>query len=127
MCRCSIKRKYILIWTPESEMKETISRVEKHSEELEYDSNSAKTDATTSHKTPLEDAVSSTKDRLIHQTYEVPVGPIFPINSVPQLVSSTQGNCSVTVKDLPEAEIKIQDFDRSAVLTPDVDSKIQVT
>jgi hypothetical protein len=46
---------------------------------------------------------------------------------VSQLVSSTQGDCSVTVKDLPEAEDKIQDLDRSAVLTPDVDSKIQVT
>lgn len=108
-------------------MKETISRVEKRSEELESDSNSVKTETTASHNTPLEDAVSSTKDRLIHQTYEVPAGPIFPINSVPQLVSSTQGDCSVTVKDLPEAEDKIQDLDRSAVLTPDVDSKIQVT
>ena len=108
-------------------MKETISRVEKRSEELESDSNSAKTDATASHKTPLKDAASSTKDRLIHQPYEVPSGPIFPINSVSQLVSSTQGDCSVTVKDLTEAEDKIQDLDRSAVLTPDVDSKIQVT
>jgi hypothetical protein len=109
-------------------MKETISRVEKRSEELESDSNSVKTDATASRKAALEDAVSSSKDRLIHQTYEVPVGPIFPINSVSEAVVSMQGDFSVTVKDLPEAEDTNQELNRSAnILTPDVDSKTQIT
>jgi hypothetical protein len=71
-------------------MKETISRVEKHSDELQSDLNSVKTDGIASHTVALEDAVSSSKDRLIHQTYEVPDGPIFPINSMSELVSSSK-------------------------------------
>ena len=109
-------------------MKETISRVEKRSEELESNSNSVKTDATASRKAALQDAASSLKDRLIHQTYDVPDGPIFSLNSVSEAVSFMQGDFSVTLKDLPEAEDTIQELNRSAnILTPDVDSKIQVT
>jgi hypothetical protein len=108
-------------------MKETISRVEKRSDELQSDQNSVKTDGIASHTVALEDAVSSSKDRLIHQTYEVPDGPIFPIMSIPETVSSTQGDALVTVQVPPKAENRIQELDRVAnVLTPEVDTKIKI-
>ncbi|KAL7536479.1 hypothetical protein ACHAXR_007190 [Thalassiosira sp. AJA248-18] len=106
MCRCSIKRKYILVWTPESEMKETISKVEKRGEELSDDSKPATLTSNVSsfHNGALEDAAGASKDRLIHQSYEVEVGPI--IDSVPELVSSDTSVCSSrsssTLKDPPE-------------------------
>lgn len=76
MCRCSLRRKYILIWTHESEMRETIEQVETRGKELE----AAKYPHTAfCHKEKLEDAPSSLKDRLIHQSYEVSVEPMIPI------------------------------------------------
>lgn len=98
MCRCSIKRKYILIWTPEDEMRKTIERVEKRGNELEY---SLKPEAGISSGSvvqrhgPLEDASSAAKDRMFHQTFEVPVDPICLLESdIPQMVSSDTSVCS---------------------------------
>jgi len=92
MCRCSINRKYILIWTPESEMKETISRVEKRGEELSDSKSATKTKRSPFHKGSLEDGPGSEKDRLFHQSYEVPVNPICAVE--PELVTSDGSICS---------------------------------
>mmetsp|Transcript_20142 Transcript_20142/g.43750 ORF Transcript_20142/g.43750 Transcript_20142/m.43750 type:complete len:705 (+) Transcript_20142:103-2217(+) len=112
MCRCSIKRKYLLSWTPESEMRATISRVEKRGEELNGRKSAAPSYVPSFHKGPLEDAAGSSKDRLIHQTYEVSVQPICPIDSVPELVSSDTSICSSrsqeVVSDAAAASHKIQ-------------------
>jgi len=98
MCRCSLRRKYILIWTPESEMRETIERVETRGNELE----AAEYPHTAfCHKEKLEDAPSSLKDRIIHQTYEVPVRPMIPI--VPEPEASLHLDIS-THKTVSEAE-----------------------
>ena len=98
MCRCSLRRKYILIWTPESEMRETIERVETRGNELE----AAEYPHTAfCHKEKLEDAPSSLKDRIIHQTYEVPVKPMIPI--VPEPEPSLHLDIS-THKTVSEAE-----------------------
>lgn len=94
MCRCSIKRKYLLSWTPESEMRETISRVEERGEELNSTKQSAPAGVPSSHKGPLKDAPGSSKDRLLHQTHEVSVQPIIPLDSIPELVSSDTSVCS---------------------------------
>jgi len=91
MCRCSAKRKFILIWTPESEMIDTISRVEKHGEELDV-SNSAPMN-----NDDLEDAASSSRDRLIHQTYEVSCNPICAVDSYPELIPSDVGIAGVSI------------------------------
>jgi len=88
MCRCSINRKYILIWTPENEMRETISRVEKRGKELSESQPVTKSKASSIHKGALENAPGSAKDRVFHQTYEVPALPICPVDLVPELVSS---------------------------------------
>lgn len=99
MCRCSIKKKYILIWTPESEMQNTIARVEKRYEELDDASQEDVVEPT--HKPgykviypPLQDAPGSTKDRLFHQTYEVPCEPICQLDLAPELVSTDASSIS---------------------------------
>ena len=79
------------MWTPESEMKETIARVEKRGEELSPMPPSQNVEH--SYKYALADAPGTSKDRLFHQTYEVPVSPICPIE-VPELVSSDASSCS---------------------------------
>ena len=114
MCRCSIKRKYLLIWTPESEMKETISRVEKRGEELNVSNPAPPSNVSSSHREPLEDAAGSSKDRLAHQTHEVSVQPICIIDSVPELVSSDTSTCSArsqgessALKDPPEKDVAV--------------------
>jgi histone demethylase JARID1 len=89
MCRCSIKRKYILVWTKEKEMKDIISKVESRAEELSKLGDSKKPNALSIQKDSCDSAADSARDILIHQTYEVPVGPICPIDSVPELVSSS--------------------------------------
>jgi len=109
MCRCSIKRKYILVWTPEKEMKEAIAKVEKRGEELSDSELAQQTHAPISREA-LKDAPGSSKDRLLHEMYEVPVAPICYIDSVPELVSSdasissrSLGDSSSVLKDPPEA------------------------
>lgn len=109
MCRCSIKRKYILVWTPEKEMKEAIAKVEKRGEELS-DSEPAQQTHAPIPREALKDAPGSSKDRLLHEMYEVPVAPICYIDSVPELVSSdasissrSLGDSSSVLKDPPEA------------------------
>ena len=110
MCRCSVKRKFMLVWTPEEEMKRTIMNVEKRKEELGDDSKAAaatETEPKAGSKVlypPLQDAPGSSKDRLFHQTYEVPITPICNIE--PELVSDTsvssrsQGDSSMAVGQL---------------------------
>ncbi|KAL7548361.1 hypothetical protein ACHAWF_011650 [Thalassiosira exigua] len=92
MCRCSTKRKYILVWTPESEMKETISKVEARGAELSGMDSAPKMNGLLQKKF-LGEAIGSSKDRLVHQTFEVPVAPICPLE-VPELVSSDTSICS---------------------------------
>ena len=111
MCRCSVKRKFMLVWTPEEEMKRTIMNVEKRKEELGDDSKAAaatETEPKAGSKVlypPLQDAPGSSKDRLFHQSYEVPITPICNIE--PELVSDTtsvssksQGDSSMVVGQL---------------------------
>jgi len=114
MCRCSAKRKYILVWTPESEMNKAISRVEKRGEELN--------DATAPPITidDLEDAASSSKDRVTHQTFEVSCNPICPLDSVPALVSSdstTDGVVSTEPNHQPSFSSMLP-FNGTAAVTP---------
>jgi len=95
MCRCAITRKYILIWTPESEMRDIISKVEARGEELDDAGPDEQTSASshTGALVALVDAPDAAKDRLFHQTYDVPVCPICPLD-VPELVSSDTSICS---------------------------------
>ena len=98
MCRCTTKRKYLLIWTPEEEMKETIARVEKRGEEL--DDGGLKPAASASIASligkSLDIAPGSSGDLFSHQTYEVPVEPICHLESdVPLLVPSDTSTCSL--------------------------------
>ena len=72
-------------------MKETIARVEKRGEQLSPKTPSQNVEH--SHKYALADAPGTSKDRLFHQTYEIPVSPICPIE-VPELVSSDASSCS---------------------------------
>lgn len=79
-------------------MRETIERVETRGNELE----AAEYPHTAfCHKEKLEDAPSSLKDRIIHQTYEVPVRPMIPI--VPEPEPSLHLDIS-THKTVSEAE-----------------------
>lgn len=96
MCRCSIKRKYILVWTPEKEMREAIARVEKRGEELNCSAPTEQSNTSSVRGGSLEDAAGSQKDRTVHQSYEVPVHPICPVDSVPDLVSSDTSICSLS-------------------------------
>ena len=100
----------MLVWTPEEEMKRTIMNVEKRKEELVDMSKVAaatETEPKAGSKVlypPLQDAPGSSKDRLFHQTYEVPTTPICNIE--PELVSDTsvssksQGDSSMVVGQL---------------------------
>ena len=93
MCRCSIERRYMLIWTPESEMKQTIAKVEARGEELSDAGPGVQTEISSSHTDALVDAPDTAKDRLFHRTYEVPVRPICPLD-LPELASSDSSVCS---------------------------------
>jgi len=73
-------------------MKETISRVEKRGEELSDSKSATKTKRSPFHKGSLEDGPGSEKDRLFHQSYEVPVNPICAVE--PELVTSDGSICS---------------------------------
>ena len=97
-------------------MKETIASVEKRGEELSPMPPSQNVEH--SYKYALADAPGTSKDRLFHQTYEVPVSPICPIE-VPELVSSDASSCSSRshssiglLKDPPEmlSEIPTQNL-----------------
>lgn len=102
MCRCVVKRRYLLVWTTEQEMKETISRVEKRAEEVGYANPSAPSGSSPIQKGPLEDAPGTEKDRKHHRSYEVPVAPICSLeHEVPTLISS-DGSCSSSgSRDVP--------------------------
>jgi len=87
-------------------MNKAISRVEKRGEELN--------DATAPPIMidDLEDAASSSKDRVTHQTFEVSCNPICPLDSVPALVSSdstTDGVVSIS---------SVLPFNGAAAVTP---------
>ena len=102
MCRCAVNRKYLLIWTTEQEMKDTISKVEKRGEELgpAYPSaplsdNPQGSNVGSAGKGPLEEQLQ--RDKTNHLTFEVPVEPICSLEPVfPPLVSSDI-SCSSSV------------------------------
>ena len=80
-------------------MQNTIARVEKRYEELDDASQEDAVEPT--HKPgykviypPLQDAPGSTKDRLFHQTYEVPCEPICQLDLAPELVSTDASSIS---------------------------------
>ena len=104
MCRCSVKRKYLLVWTTEQEMKDTISRVEKRGEEVEYaNSASAAESPQVVSKGALKDAPGADKDRANHCSYEVPVDPICALDfapEIPTLISSDVSCGSSGSKDM---------------------------
>lgn len=104
-------------------MKEIIARVEKRGEELNDLKSAAQANASSFHKGPLEDAPGSAKDRLLHQTYEVPVGPICPFDSVPELVSSDSSMCSSKSQGEPERDISGALNVTSCIVAP---SKVQL-
>lgn len=82
MCRCSIKRKYLLIWTREKEMNDAIAKVERRGEEL------ANSNVVSLVNDDLLEEYA-TKDRNRHKNYDVSVDPICALErEVPQLVSS---------------------------------------
>ncbi|KAL3786060.1 hypothetical protein HJC23_003908 [Cyclotella cryptica] len=102
MCRCVVKRRYLLIWTTEQEMKDTISRVEKRAEEVGYANSAVSAGSSQVPKAPLEDAPGTEKDRAHHCTYEVPVDPICSLEpEVPTLISSDVSCSSSGSKDVP--------------------------
>lgn len=104
MCRCSVKRKYLLVWTTEQEMKDTISRVEKRGEEVEYASPaSAAESPQVVSKAALKDAPGADKDRANHCSYEVPVDSICALDfapEIPTLISSDVSCGSSGSKDV---------------------------
>lgn len=99
MCRCSVKRKYLLIWTKETEMNDAITRVERRGEEL-----------SNSHVVSLVDddllEEYATKDRNRHKTYNVPVDPICALEEVPQLVSSATSSIASARSSSASPELK---------------------
>ena len=107
-------------------MRENIERVETRGNEL----HAAKYPHTAfCHKEKLEDAPSSLKDRLIHQAYEVPVGPMIPIVPEPKPSMHLDISAHITVSEAEdinayEAEdeaARMTDEARSAhILTPEV-------
>ena len=105
MCRCSVKRKYLLIWTTEQEMKDTISSVEKRGEEVEHASSCTVSDSTTApkfdSKGPLKDAPGTEKDRANHCTHEVSVDPICTFEQEVPALSSDVSCSSGGSKDAP--------------------------
>ena len=129
MCRCSVKRKYLLIWTTEQEMKETISRVEKRCENVEYANPSTALNDPVQPKhdsnEPLVDAEGAEKDRLHHVSYEVPVDPICTFEpEVPSLISSDASCSSVGSRDAPyfkeEVQLQKQQLDTISSTTQEV-------
>jgi hypothetical protein len=86
-------------------MKDTISRVEKRGEEVDYANPSTPESLAVpkaSPKGPLEDAPGADKDRLNHCTYEVPVDPICTFEpEVPTLISSDVSCSSSGSRDAP--------------------------
>ena len=105
MCRCSVKRKYLLIWTTEQEMKDTISSVEKRGKEVECANSSTASDITTTPtfvpKGPLEDAPGAEKDRTNHCTHAVSVDPICTFEPEIPALSSDVSCSSGGSKDAP--------------------------
>ena len=112
MCRCSVKRKYLLVWTTEQEMKDTISRVEKRGEEVEY-ANPAAAAASPQvvSKGALKDAPGADKDRANHCSFKVPVDPICTLHyapEIPTLISSDVSCGSSGSKDGPAVKTDTQ-------------------
>lgn len=93
-------------------MIDTIARVEKHREELD-DSNTPPID-----NSDLKETASSSKDRLIHQTYEVSCNPICTIDSCPELIPSDASITDVSIhpEDPPLLFMDRSDVAQSIVL-----------
>ncbi len=100
MCRCSIKRKYLLVWTKEKEMNDTIAKVERRGEEL---GNSNLVSLVNDDL--LEEY--ATKDKKHHKTYDVSVDPICALEKeVPQLVSSATSSIASARSSSASPELK---------------------
>eukprot|EP00985_Skeletonema_marinoi_P019812 scaffold11489_cov78-Skeletonema_marinoi.AAC.4 len=100
MCRCSINRKYLLVWTKEKEMNDTIAKVERRGEEL-GDSNLV--------SLVNDDLLEkyATKDKNHHKTYDVSVDPICALEKeVPQLVSSATSSIASARSSSASPELK---------------------
>jgi hypothetical protein len=100
MCRCSIKRKYLLIWTKETEMNDAIARVERRGEEL------ANSNVVSLVNDDLLEEYA-TKDKNRHKTYDVPVDPICALErEVPPLVSSATSSIASARSSSSSPELK---------------------
>jgi len=93
MCRCHISRKFMLVWTPEEEMKDAIANVKKRMSELE--GINSQSQAVPTYES-LVDAPGTEKDREEYKVLEVSVEPLCKIedDAVPQLESSDVSVCS---------------------------------
>jgi len=110
-------------------MKETISRVEKRCENVEYANPSTALNDPVQPKhdsnEPLVDAEGAEKDRLHHVSYEVPVDPICTFEpEVPSLISSDASCSSVGSRDAPyfkeEVQLQKQQLDTISSTTQEV-------
>ena len=100
MCRCSIKRKYLLVWTKEKEMNDTIAKVERRGEELDNSNIVSLVDDDLLEK-------YATKDKDHHKTYDVSVDPICGLEKeVPQLVSSAASSIASARSSSASPELK---------------------
>jgi len=100
MCRCSIKRKYLLIWTKEKEMNDTIAKVERRGEEL------ANSNVVSLDNDELLEKYA-TEDKYHHKTYDVSVDPICALEKeVPQLVSSATSSIASARSSSASPELK---------------------
>ena len=100
MCRCSIRRKYLLVWTKEKEMNEAITRVERRGEELSS-SNVTSFDSDELLHNQAE------KDKHFNETHDVSVEPICAVEKeVPQLVSSAASSIASARSSSASPELK---------------------
>ena len=64
MCRCPPERKYFMIWSPESELKETLERVRAHCESLKGDGTEEEDDDTAPKMTELPEVAPGVEEDL---------------------------------------------------------------
>lgn len=100
MCRCSIKRKYLLVWTKEKEMNDTIAKVERRGEEL------GNSNLVSLVNDDLLEKYAK-QDKNHHKTYDVSVDPICALEKeVPQLVSSATSSIASARSSSASPELK---------------------
>ena len=78
MCRCPAKRKYMMIWCKNEELKSTLTRVRDHCLELQAELSECKTDPTLELKNTLDKVPGVEDDESRHSSSDIFTGIILP-------------------------------------------------